>query len=178
MGFNPLLEELPTEWEGVPIKTDFRQPLRFFRCTKDRGLSPKEKAGIVIRLFFDPGQLPFVSTELWDFVLFFVSGGEPEKEDSGSKVFDFEIDAGRVFAAFWQTYGIDLTAEKMHWWVFLELFRALPDDTMLSKVMDIRGREIPKGIDPKQRYNLIRAKRAFALEQDDPHSLINWFKGL
>lgn len=178
MAFNPLIDEPPTEWEGAPVNTDFRQPLRFYRCVDSKELTDTEKAGIVIRLFFDPRNLPKESAALWDFILFFVAGGIEEPESGGKKLFDFEVDSGRVLAAFRQTYGIDLSVEKMHWWTFLALFRALPDDTMLSRVIDIRGREVPKGGDPKQRYALLRAKRAYSLEPDDPHSLASWFKGV
>lgn len=178
MGFNPLIDEVPIEWDGCPVNTDFRQPLRFFRCVADKSLTNEEKAEFTIRLFFDLRKLPKKSEELWGFIQFFVSGGNTEENEPGKKLFDFEVDAGKILAAFWQTYGIDLSVEKMHWWVFLELFRALPDNTMFAKAIDIRGREVPKGGDPKAWYALLRAKRALSLEPDDPHNLADWFKGL
>lgn len=175
MAFNPLIDQLPTEWRGVKVKTDFRQPLRFFRAVADSDLSDMERAHIIIRLFFN--EIPQASADLWEFIENFVSGGAGNDTEAGKKLFDFEIDSGRVLAAFQQSYGIDLTTENMHWWRFLELFRGLPDNTMLAKVIEIRGKEIPKDGDRKYIRDLRRAKRAFSLEPDDPHSVAEFFKG-
>ena len=44
-----------------------------------------------------------------------------------------------------QTYGIDLyeCADTLQWCKFIALFSALPDDTAISQIMSIRGRELP-----------------------------------
>ena len=44
-----------------------------------------------------------------------------------------------------QAYGIDLyeCADTLPWCKFMALFSALPDDTAISQIMSIRGREIP-----------------------------------
>jgi hypothetical protein len=176
MDFNVLIDPLPTVWEGVNIKTDFRQALRFYRLMSDKSMSDRQKSEVVLKLFFDT---PPQSGKTWDFIQFYLSGGKesPDENDGGEKLFDFEIDAGRVLAAFAQAYGIDLASIKMHWWQFLELFKALPDTTLLSKVIEIRGKEIPKDGDRKYIRDLRKAKRAYALTDPDPHRLADIFKG-
>ena len=62
-----------------------------------------------------------------------------------TKTVDFRYDSGYIYAAFLQTYGIDLyeCSDKLPWCKFMALFEALPDNTALSQIMGIRGREIP-----------------------------------
>lgn len=94
---------------------------------------------------------------------------EPATPKSNSKkCVDFLQDAAYIYAAFMQTYGIDLIdqQDKLHWWQFLSLFRGLPDDTRIVQIMSIRTRQIPKAT----QYNrdeinhLIQLKREYALE--------------
>jgi hypothetical protein len=162
--YNPLLDSPIDSWRGSAIRTDFRQALKFFRIAEDKELEENEKAALYIRCFFD--KIPRPLDSVFDFIGWYVAGGEEAKKSSGPRVFDFGVDAGRLFAAFYQIYRIDLRAEKMHWWDFLELFRALPDGTMLSRVIDIRGKKIDPKADSKYRMELARAKAAYALEQE------------
>lgn len=69
-----------------------------------------------------------------------------EKSVMGPRVFDFVQDADLIYAAFRQTYGIDLHAArgKLHWLDFLALLKALPDNTRFSQIVDIRARPLPK----------------------------------
>lgn len=121
----------------------------------------EQKAKQIAEVFFGT-ETPPDDPGLWTFIQDFLTMGE-SNDDGGEKVFDFEIDSGRLYAAFRQSYGIDLATEKMHWWVFLELFRALPDDTMLKKVVEIRTKKPDKNDSPEQRAALMKAKDAFRL---------------
>lgn len=172
MGFNPILDDLPDSFNGYRVNTDFRQGLRFFAAMADPDLDEQERAAVIIRLFFG-NQIPEPVDEIWPFVEYFIGGGEDKKCESGPRVFDFNADSGRLYAAFLQTYGIDLREAKIHWWLFLELFRDLPEDTMLLKVIDIRGKKPPKYADDEYKQALRKAKRAFAIDagRDDAASL-------
>lgn len=57
-----------------------------------------------------------------------------------ARAVDFIADGEYIVAAFQQAYGIDLTdpATSMHWHRFMALFRGLPEDTMISKIMGYR----------------------------------------
>ncbi len=84
------------------------------------------------------------------------------------KTFDFMQDSGRIYAAFVQSYGIDLfkMQGKMHWWQFIQLFNALPDNTRMAQVISIRAREIPAPTkyNAAEIDNLRKLKKAVALE--------------
>ena len=45
---------------------------------------------------------------------------------------DYRCDADYIVGAFQQAYGIDLTADKVHWWRFKALLHALPPETPLG----------------------------------------------
>lgn len=93
---------------------------------------------------------------------------EPGKNKSDKKCVDFIQDAPYIYAGFMQAYRIDLFEEqnRMHWWKFLSLFRALPDDVRIMQIMSIRSKPIPKAT----QYNrdeinqLIQLKHEYALE--------------
>lgn len=63
-------------------------------------------------------------------------------EPAASPAFDYRCDAPYIVAAFQQAYGIDLTTEKMHWFRFRALFAALPEDTLMAKIMGWRSADL------------------------------------
>lgn len=61
---------------------------------------------------------------------------------SSSPAFDYHCDAPYIVAAFQQAYGIDLTREKLHWFRFRALFAALPEETLMAKIMSWRTMDL------------------------------------
>lgn len=86
---------------------------------------------------------------------------------SERRSFDFEQDAKYIYAAFRQAYGINLFEEqgRLHWWEFIALFSALPEDARIIGIMRIRTEPLPAPTkhNSQQWAALIRQKRAFAL---------------
>ena len=86
----------------------------------------------------------------------------------GPRLFDFAQDAPYIYAAFRQAYGIDLYREhgRLHWWAFLALFQALPEDTRMREIISIRARPIPRanGHNSDQIAALLQAKLAVQLQ--------------
>lgn len=105
----------------------------------------------------DTGLLQAVSD-----VLFTKSKGKHEKS------MDFIQDGPLIYAAFMQTYGIDLQKERgrLHWWQFSALLQGLPANTRLVEVMQIRLRPMPAPTkyNAEERAQLARLKQDFALE--------------
>ena len=91
----------------------------------------------------------------------------PEQKQ-GKKVMDFVQDAGAIYSAFLQVYHIDLYKQKMHWWIFLELLRALPEDTRLAQIINIRSQPIPQATkyNAAERARLMQLKAEYALKPD------------
>ena len=84
---------------------------------------------------------------------------------------DFYHDSGYIYAAFMQTYGIDLyeQADRLHWCRFLALFDGLPEDCLLKQIMSIRAQEIPapNGHNQAEIQRLTELKTLYALPAED-----------
>ena len=63
----------------------------------------------------------------------------PRTAESDTRLIDYDIDANYIFAAFLQAYGIDLIETDLHWHKFQALIDALPEQTMMTKIMQYRG---------------------------------------
>ena len=163
-----LWEPLPETADGIPVHVDFRRWMLFFRLLADpdvpEAVKPAVAARIVCRRIPDvrsPEERDCVTRAL----LAFASGGEAPAEDGGSgePLFDFGEDGERIFASFWAAYGIDLTAARMHWWVFLALLRGLPPDSPFQRAIRLRALDPAEIADDRMRREVRRAKRAVRL---------------
>lgn len=128
--------ELPSallvDGERVPVLTSFRVWARFVRLFEDEkllwhgifpdGKPPDSMEWIHAALEFaqSPNAVPH--------------GLEAESE----RVLSLTHDGEYIVAAFQQAYGIDLTAEDMHWHRFKALLVGLPADTMLARIISYR----------------------------------------
>ena len=182
--YNAILDARPEKvWPCVVEKTDFRQVLKFFRLLDDPELDEREKYGVMLHLFFDkaPALTP---DKVLDAVLDFIALGRREDESGGGKsgaiTFDWNADAGRIFAAFWQAYKIDLRRIKLHWWAFNELFQNLPEETRLLKVIELRGRKPEKHDSKEARAALREAQAAVAIggARDNTAALDDFFSAM
>ena len=152
-----LTDTLPTEWEGRAIDPDFR-PMVWLLIRTRRVKTNEDSARLIasaIPLFFvEPipvAQYP----EAFESLVRFCQGGGPEYEErtgTGSSsdpqdepVLDYRCDADYIVGAFQQAYGIDLTADKVHWWRFKALLHALPPETPLGKIVEIAERDPGQG---------------------------------
>lgn len=150
--------------DGVeyPIDTDFRFWIRF-QAALLSGKTEEEKAKALCEIMAEVS-LPMTKSGL-DAAVRFYAGASTENLTSGSKngiAFDFEKDSEFIFSAFMDSYGIDLTTEKLHWWRFKALFKSLPEDCRICKIMMYRTidlKKVPKDQrafyqEMKNRYNL------------------------
>lgn len=171
--YNIILDEPLSTYRGHRIRTDFKQGLKFFRNIGDKKLSDRRRStNIILALFESVPENIYTDTkavqDLWDFIVYYISGGKDQSDDTSSqRLFDFNADHGRIYAAFLQVYNIDLTNVYLHWWHFLELLENLPNNTKLSSVIEIRGKEIPKKGDNKYKAELRRLKRLYSINPDE-----------
>ena len=63
----------------------------------------------------------------------------PRGSSAGVPLVDWDLDADLIYAAFMQAYSIDLIETGMHWHKFLALFSALPEETLMVKIMSYRA---------------------------------------
>ena len=168
--FNILTDELPSEYQGAIVRTDFKQAIKFFKLVDDEELDDTEKTNLIIMCLFET--MPKACNDLWEFINFYISGGEENKQSGSSeKLFCFNQDADRVYSAFRQVYNMDLRAEDLHWWEFLALFKCLPEGTNLARVIEIRGQDITAQKDPKTRAKMMKQQSQVALKTNETFSM-------
>ena len=147
-----LTAPLPAVWQGRRIDPDFRHMVRLSNAYSHGKLEkdPTEALSIMKRFYREPvlyEQTPDAYSQMVDFY----RAGEqaaagtshqPDSTPASPPAFDYQCDAGYIVAAFQQAYGIDLTCEKVHWFRFRALFAALPEETLMAKIMSWRTMDL------------------------------------
>ncbi|MEZ3506308.1 MAG: bacteriophage Gp15 family protein [Lachnospiraceae bacterium] len=179
---NILMDELPytvfVTGKEIPINTDYRTGILFEQALSDLEMPDDEKLDTVLRLYYGDVIFPLLDSmdtvkEALDNIMWFYRCGadiparsESEEETSGKDLpFSYEHDAGYIYAAFLETYKIDLTKNRLHWWQFRALFLGLPETTLFCKIMAYRTMEIPAKM-PKERKEFYRRmKRIYKIPE-------------
>ena len=98
-----------------------------------------------------------------------INNRNEHSSDDEQETISFSQDAGYIYAAFRQAYGIDLFEQqgKMQWWEFISLLQSLPENTRLSQIIDIRTRPVPVMTQKnyKEIQSLLKLKAQFAIKQ-------------
>ena len=94
-------------------------------------------------------------------------GNPLPNQDTSKKLIDLEKDAKYIYSSFRQM-GINLFEEqgKLSWEEFQALLSSLPDDTIMSKIIEIRTYEPKKGEDAKYREKMRKLQNKYSLEED------------
>ncbi len=97
------------------------------------------------------------------------SGGAGESRGGKSglkeREFDFAFDNELIFASFYEAYGIDLDVVRLHWWKFCALLSALPESTVLMRVVSLRRADLGAIADDDLRKKVRRAKAAVRIKE-------------
>ncbi len=144
-----LTEPFPTvlkiDGADCPVNPDFRTVLKCYGIQGNKEALSQEELLKILLLFYKK-QKRFGEGHVNKMFWFFACGREKEKKRFPRKIaglndkqpFDFEKDAGLIYAGFMQQYGIDLQEMDMHWWKFMILLENLGADTRLSRIMEYR----------------------------------------
>lgn len=102
--------------------------------------------------------------------------------ESGPRAFDFEQDRDLIYSAFRQAYGVDLEQERgcLSWSDFLALLAAVPDDTKLAQIINIRLRPVPKPTrhNHEEIAQLLRLKAKYRVKLTPEEEAQQFQKGL
>lgn len=174
--FNPLIDRTPesvtVNGRHYRIETDYRTVLAYMRLIQDQDTEDQDKTVLGLSLFYGDNINPEDIEDLAAYLRHFINRGTEQQEDEAAggtkppKNFDLLADSGRIFAAFIQTYRINLRKASVHWWIFCELLEGLPDEgTKLAAVIDIRRREYSRHMTPAERNSLARLKEFYKIEE-------------
>ena len=161
-----LTNDLPcaVEVDGVmySVRTDFRGWLKFYEFIRNRDFTAETVAEMLLTIYKD--QLPPTIEQAFAAAVDFFSCGEKAKGGKGKPVIDFAQDAGSIYAAFRQQYGINLVTDNLHWYEFRALFDNLTDDTQMVKIMEFRSVNLAKIKDKETKDYYRKMKRAYRLK--------------
>lgn len=92
--------------------------------------------------------------------------GDDEDEDRAP--FSFKYDGEYIFASFLQAYGLDLIEQQgvLSWRKFNALLAGLPDNTKLSRVMEIRSWKPSDTKDKKERERMRKLQKIYELPKE------------
>ena len=175
-----LHEQLPTSitvsGKRYHVDFSFRKILRAFEILSDNTILMESRVNAVLRLLVGRRckDRPDILQAIFEHL------GDGESKSKQEQSFDFVQDAGLIYAAFRQAYGINLFTDELSWWEFLQLFSCLPEDTRMAQVMSIRTRPIPKPTkyNQEERANIIRLKQRYALQKTQAEREANIQTGL
>ncbi|HGN5728711.1 TPA: bacteriophage Gp15 family protein [Streptococcus pyogenes] len=187
---DPLVESFEFRGEIYPIDLSFNKVLDVFDVIDDDFLNEAEKCFLCLDILLDRTDLPFTyAVDLWVYIKTnFIDVERPEKpqldikgnpmpvvkeKEDNKKVIDLSLDAEFIYASFRQAYQINLLKEqnRLSWIEFKALLNALPDDTVMQRIIAIRQWEDDSEGSKKYRDNMRKLKAKYSLddgeEEDD-----------
>ena len=167
---NVMLDPLPTEWRGYEVNTSFRIGIQVFLMQYDKELNEYEKSDALIWLLFDDREHPD-GEELQECVEWFLNGWFHDKTGSSQdkrRLIDYDVDQWRIYADFRQIYGIDLSLDDMHWWMFNGLLWNMPHErSAFMQVIEIRRKKITSKMGREEKKAVQEAQQIYALDQPE-----------
>lgn len=167
---NVMLDPLPTEWRGYEVNTSFRIGIQVFLVQYDKELNEYEKSDALIWLLFDDREHPD-GEELQECVEWFLNGWFHDKSGSSQdkrRLIDYDVDQWRIYADFRQIYGIDLSLDDMHWWMFNGLLWNMPHErSAFMQVIEIRRKKITSKMGREEKKAVQEAQQIYALDQPE-----------
>lgn len=159
--------------DGIPYKidTDFRVWIDFYSIFTT--INDNQARANAVISFLEQQSLPLTLSSM-DAVLQFFSGNDRQntKQKKGKRhkavdqpCIDFQKDSEYIISAFWQVYGVDLTSENLHWHKFLALFRGLPENCQMCRIMQYRAIDI-KDVPKSQQKFYRKMKRLYSLNSE------------
>ena len=180
--YEPFPDSIEADGKEYKILTDFREWLGFIDMMADKSISSEERA-YLCGMWFDHEQDRITAGMIAGLIGFLRADAldpepqEPDADEADAEpelpkppVLDFRIDAKYIIADFRRFYAIDLLRiEYLHWWEFLSLLRALPDDSMTMRRVSLRSTDLNDIPDKRRRAQIAKAQRQIALpfEFDD-----------
>ena len=150
------------------INTDFRIALKCNEIAESNVSEEERGLAIIYLLFGDEGLKDSLNwNELLDLALQFLSRGkELDKKNDEEANMSFWQDWGYIQASFFSDYKIDLTKEKIHWWLFYDLMCGLTEKCVLNRVRFVRDFDISQIKDSKEREKWIKQKKQLELKKE------------
>ena len=187
-----LPETLSVGGKDYPIRSDYRNILQIFEAFSDPELTREEKWTVAIYLMFEDffcdedvseaAENGFDIGEAQKQINWFISAGQPEKDDLEAPTYNWKQDEQMIFSAVNKVSGKEIRElEYLHWWTFLGYFNEIGEGSF-SYIVNIRsklnrGKKLEKHekeflIKNKQLVRLQKHKTKEELEEEAEHEAL------
>ena len=132
--------------EAQPIRTDYRAALDCCLALSDPELDNTNKVLEVLDILYVNEIPPESWKEAIEQALWYLRGGEDEKEQKGPKLVDWEQDFNLIAAPVSKVIGQDIRGlESLHWWTFLSAYMSIGDCyfAQIVRIRDLKARKKP-----------------------------------
>ena len=174
MYYNLILDRLPNITpNGLKIRTDFRESIKFELLMQNSNIEEKDKVTIALNLYFYDINIKNeeeLKKSVNDILWFYRCGkeemtsqGKKIKKETSKRIYSYEFDAEYIYSAFMEQYKIDLNKEHLHWWKFKALFNSLNEEVLFSKIMSYRAIDLSKIKDKDMKKYYKKMKKLYAL---------------
>lgn len=170
---NILLDKLPQYTQnGLKIRTDFRESIKFELLMQDKNINEKDKIALAIKLYYyDMSKIKDIKIAINDILWFYRCGEELKKETSQDEneerikqIYSYEFDDKHIYSAFLEQYNIDLNSiNYLHWWKFKALFNGLSEKTKIVEIMGYRAMNLSKIKDKEMKKHYKKMQQIYAL---------------
>lgn len=154
--------------ETYNIDTNYKTALSCFKAINDNKLRNLERAIVVVSLLLG-NNVPLEDTqEALDKCATYLRCGRNENPNIDEIDMDYFQDERAIRTSIRQCYHINLnTEENIHWWEYNELIEGLTEETLLSKIREIRNWDLSQEKDYKTREKIRKAKEQVALKKQE-----------
>ena len=148
------------------IDTSYKTALACFKAINDKSLKDKERAIVVVALLLGK-DVPLEDTmEALEKCGIYLRCGREQNQDISEIDMDYFQDEVAIKTSIRQCYHEKLD-DNVHWWEYNELIEGLTDDTLLSKIREIRNYDLSKEKDFKLKQKIQKAKDFYAIKKEE-----------
>lgn len=171
---NIILDKLPLYTpDGLKIRTNFRESIKFELLMQDRDISDENKIKMALNLYYcEPQKIQNIEQAIKNILWFYKCGKEDKNVDKNNEenniknkqIYSYEFDAEYIYSAFMEQYNIDLNnIEYLHWWKFKALFSGLSENVLFTKIMGYRAMNLSKIKDKEMKKHYKKMQKLYAL---------------
>ena len=149
------------------INTDYQVALQCFKAINDDTINDTERALAVVTLLLGKDVPIEDITIALEKCAIYLRCGKKENANKDEIDMDYFQDETAIKTSIRQCYHINLNKEQnVHWWEYNELIEGLTEETLLSKIREIRNYNVNEEMDSKTKKKIMEAKEFYALKKE------------
>lgn len=165
-------ETIKVNGRSYKINTDFRVALSCFRAIEDDDITDETRALAIITLLLGKNVQFSDYEECLKKCSIYLRCGKEENVDDSDIDMDYLQDAKYIRTSIRHCYpSINLNEiEYLHWYEYNELIEGLTEDTILSRIRELRSFDLKEESDPHKRAQIKKAKERVALNKKNKNT--------